>query len=81
MTNSRIRQARGGVGGAEPVPRRIPQAELILEGAEPNAENFAHAAKAAAEAIVPLEDVQVSAELRRHLVCAVVRRALQDTLA
>src|SRR5579883_2118579 len=69
-----IRAPRIGVGGAEPVPRRIEAAEAALEGAEPTEPSF----RPAAEAIAPMEDVQVSAALRRDLVRAMVRRALRD---
>lgn len=75
-----IRAPRIGVGGAEPVPRRMAAAEAALAGAPPTEATFRAAAEIAAAAIAPMEDVQVSAALRRDLVRAAVRRALQAAL-
>ncbi len=68
-----------GVGGAEPCPRRIPQAEAVLNGRAPDDAVFRAAAAAAATAIEPLEDHQTSGDYRRELVRAVVRRALEQS--
>ena len=68
-----------GVGGAEPRPRRIEAAETTLNGQAPNDKVFRAAAAAAAEAIEPMEDHQTSADYRRDLVRAVVRRALEQS--
>jgi len=67
-----------GVGGAEPSPRRIAEAEAILNGQPPGDKIFRAAAEAAAAKIEPLEDHQTSGEYRRDLVRAVVRRALEQ---
>lgn len=75
-----IRAPRIGVGGAEAVPRRIAAAEAVLVGAPPTEATFRAAADIAADAIAPMEDVQVSAALRRDLVRAVVRRALKAAI-
>jgi carbon-monoxide dehydrogenase medium subunit len=69
-----------GVGGAEPLPRRIAEAEAALNGEQPGDRVFRAAAEAAAQAIEPMEDYQTSAEYRRDLVRAVVRRALEASL-
>ncbi len=74
---ARSTDARVGVGGAEPSPRRIAEAEAALNGKAPGDDAFRAAAEAAAKAIDPLEDIQTSAEYRRDLVRAVVRRALE----
>lgn len=66
-----------GVGGAEPYPRRIPQAEAALSGQAPSGDIFRRAAEEAADAIEAMEDHQTSAEYRRDLVRAVVHRALE----
>jgi len=66
-----------GVGGAEPRPRRIEAAEAALNGQTPGDRAFRAAAAAAAGAIDPTEDPQTSADYRRDLVRAVVRRALE----
>jgi carbon-monoxide dehydrogenase medium subunit len=68
-----------GVGGAEPAPRRIAEAEAALNGKAPNDESFRAAAEAAATAVDPLEDHQTTGEYRRDLVRAVVRRALENS--
>ena len=70
-----------GVGGAEPSPRRIKEAEAALNGQALGDKVFRTAAEAAAGAIDPLEDHQTSADYRRDLVRAVVRRALEFSAA
>ena len=64
-----------GVGGAEPVSRRIPEAEAVLAGQAPAGPVFARAADAAAR-VQPMEDAQADAAFRRDLVRATTRRAL-----
>ena len=80
LDNGKIANARLGVGGAEDKPRRIPEAETILNGAAANNTTFHAAAEAAAAAIDPLTDQQTDADYRRDLVRAVVRRALEASL-
>jgi carbon-monoxide dehydrogenase medium subunit len=70
-----------GVGGAEPRPRRIAEAEAALLGRRPGPEAFGAAAEAAASAVEPLEDVNTSADYRRDLVRAMTRRALERAAA
>lgn len=77
LIDGRIAEPRVGVGGAEPSPRRIPEAEDALVGQAPGDEAFRAAAEAAANAIDPLVDHQTDADYRRDLVRAVVRRALE----
>jgi carbon-monoxide dehydrogenase medium subunit len=77
VQNRKIVEARIGVGGAEPSPRRIAEAETALNGKAPGDAAFRAAAEAAAAAIDPLEDHQTTGEYRRDLVRAVVRRALE----
>lgn len=79
LQGGKITDAHVGVGGAEPSPRRIPQAEAALNGKTPGDEAFRAAAEAAASAIDPLEDHQTTGEYRRDLVRAVVRRALEHS--
>jgi aerobic carbon-monoxide dehydrogenase medium subunit len=66
-----------GVGGAEPHPRRIADAEQALAGQSPTADAFNAAADAAAAAVDAMADNQASAEFRRDLVRTVTFRALQ----
>jgi len=75
--DGKMREVRVGVGGAEPSPRRIAQAEAALEGQTPGDAAFRAAAEAAANAVDAMEDHQTSADYRRDLVRAVVRRALE----
>jgi len=76
-----ITEPRVGVGGAEARPRRIPEAEAVLVGQAPAEQIFRMAADTAAEAMDPLEDIQVDAIYRRDLVRAVTRRALERAAA
>jgi aerobic carbon-monoxide dehydrogenase medium subunit len=76
-----IVRPRIGVGGAEPYPRRIPEAERALAGQPPTADAFNAAADAAATAVDAMADNQASAEFRRDLVRTVTFRALQRAAA
>jgi carbon-monoxide dehydrogenase medium subunit len=78
LANGKIVDARVGIGGAEPFARRIAEAEAALNGKSPGPEVFQAAGEAAAAAIDPLEDIQISAEYRRDLVRAMTRRALDS---
>lgn len=78
LDNGKIADARVGVGGAEPFPRRIAEAEAALNGEVPNDKAFRTAAEAAAVAVDAMEDHQTTADYRRDLVRAVVRRALEQ---
>jgi len=77
VQNGMIAEPRVGVGGAEPRPRRLVEAEAALAGRAPTSEAFGAAAEAAAAAIDPMEDATTSAEYRRDLVRTVTRRALE----
>jgi carbon-monoxide dehydrogenase medium subunit len=74
----KMADVRIGVGGAEPFPRRIAEAETALNGQAPGDEVFRAAAEAAANAVDAMEDHQTTADYRRDLVRAVVRRALEQ---
>jgi aerobic carbon-monoxide dehydrogenase medium subunit len=78
LADGRMVEPRLGVGGAEPKPRRIIEAERMLEGQEPAPEAFARAAEAAANAVEAMEDSSYSADYRRDLVATVTRRALDQ---
>jgi carbon-monoxide dehydrogenase medium subunit len=79
LDGGKIAAARVGVGGAEPSPRRIAEAEAALNGQAPGDAVFRAAAEAASDAVDPLEDHQTDAAYRRDLVRAVVRRALENS--
>ncbi|MGH6742109.1 MAG: FAD binding domain-containing protein [Bradyrhizobium sp.] len=70
-------EPRVGIGGAEAQPRRIFEAEALLQDRAPVIETFRAAAEAAADAVDPIEDIQSDAQYRRDLVRAVTRRALE----
>jgi carbon-monoxide dehydrogenase medium subunit len=80
LVGGKIVEARVGVGGAEPAPRRIAEAAAALNGKAPGDAAFRAAGEAAANAIDPLVDHQTDAEYRRDLVRAVVRRALEASV-
>jgi carbon-monoxide dehydrogenase medium subunit len=69
------------VGGVEPQPRRIAQAEQVLVGRPPDHAAFQAAAAAVASAVDPLEDANTSATYRRDLTRTVTRRALEQAAA
>jgi carbon-monoxide dehydrogenase medium subunit len=79
LNGGKMIDAHVGVGGAEPFPRRIAEAEAALEGQAPGDTVFRTAAEAAAAAVDAMEDYQTSAEYRRDLVRAMVRRALEHS--
>ena len=79
--DDKMRDVRIGIGGAEPFARRIAEAEGVLEGQAPGGDLFRAAADAAAQAVEPMEDHQTSAEYRRDLVRAMLRRALEQSAA
>jgi carbon-monoxide dehydrogenase medium subunit len=81
LADGAIAEPRVGIGGAEAFPRRIARAEAALAGKRPGAEAVVAAAEAAAAAIDPLVDINTSAEYRRDLVHAMIRRALERAAA
>ncbi len=80
VRDGKITEPRIAVGGAEPSPRRIADAEQALAGRAPGADSFTAAADRAAAAVEPMEDATTSAEYRRDLVGTVVRRALEQSV-
>jgi aerobic carbon-monoxide dehydrogenase medium subunit len=81
LAHGKIVEPRVAVGGVEPSPRRIAEAERALAGAAPGDTAFRAAAEAAAAAVDAMEDVITSADFRRDLVRAVTRRALERAAA
>jgi carbon-monoxide dehydrogenase medium subunit len=81
VNGGKIAEARVAVGGAEPNPRRIAEAESALNGKAPGDAAFRAAAEAAVAAIDPMVDATTNAEYRRDLVLAVTRRALERAAA
>jgi carbon-monoxide dehydrogenase medium subunit len=81
VDDGKIVEPRIAVGGAEPHARRIAAAEQALAGQAPGPAAFAAAAERAAAVVDPMEDVHNSAQYRRDLVRAMVRRALEHAAA
>jgi carbon-monoxide dehydrogenase medium subunit len=81
LKDAKIFEPHVAIGGAEASPRRIAEAESVLDGQAANAKAFAAAADAVAKAVDPLDDALISADYRRGLVRTVVRRALERTAA
>jgi aerobic carbon-monoxide dehydrogenase medium subunit len=81
VDNGRVRDPRIAIGGAEPIPRRIADAEAALMDRPPTPDSFAAAADRASAAVDPMEDAHNSAEYRRDLVGTVTRRALEQSLS
>jgi carbon-monoxide dehydrogenase medium subunit len=73
----RAKDAHVGVIGACTQPHRVPQAEAILNGRPIDMATAMAAAKAAAAAVEPTDDIHASAEYRRALVETLVERALR----
>lgn len=80
VENGRIVNPRLGIGGAESHPRRIVEAERVLQDSSPGAECFAAAATVAAGAVMPMSDAMISADYRRDLIASLVRRALEQAI-
>lgn len=80
IRDGKISEPRIAVGGAEPSPRRMADAEQALAGRAPGADSFTAAGDRAAAAVDPMEDATTSAEYRRDLVGTVTRRALEQSV-
>jgi len=80
LRDGRISDARVGLGGIEEFPRRVADAEAALEGSAPSLDCFDAAAKAAREAVDPLDDPATPSDYRRDLAETVVRRALEAAM-
>src|SRR6266436_3570176 len=76
-----IWEPRVAVGGVEPQPRRMVDAERALAGRAAERATFEAAAAAVASAVDPLEDAVTSATYRRDLARTVTRRALEQAAA
>ena len=76
-----MNEMRIAIGGAEAAPRRMTEAERALIGHPPSLGIFQAAAQAAAKAIDPLDDDNVSAGYRRDIARVMVRRALEQANA
>jgi CO/xanthine dehydrogenase FAD-binding subunit len=75
-----ITDARLAFAGVSDVPVRATAAEELLEGERPTAELFDEAARAAAADIDPPSDLHGSAEYRKKVAAALVRRGLPEAV-
>jgi aerobic carbon-monoxide dehydrogenase medium subunit len=80
VDGNRMADARIVIGGVDEIPLRANDAEQVLEGAEPGAEAFAEAGRAAGAAVEPSADIHGSAEYRKELTAVLVRRALAEAV-
>jgi carbon-monoxide dehydrogenase medium subunit len=75
------REVRIALAAVAPTPLRAPAAEAVLRGQEATPERIVEAARAAAAAARPIDDVRASAAYRRAMVEVLTRRALANALA
>lgn len=73
--------AHVGIIGASDRPRRLPGAEMALNGKALDAAAIAAAVTAARAALDPMNDIHASADYRRALAGTMVERALKAALA
>ncbi len=84
IANGACQQARIVLGAVAPVPLRVREAELVLEGERVGNGRFAkpdliqQAAQIASEACSPINDVRGSAWYRRRMVKVLVQRGLES---
>ena len=76
-----LHNVRIGVGAVEPTPRRVVEAERMLEGQVPTSDLIAAAALRASQDAVPTDTTEDGQRYRRHLINTVVRRALAKACA
>lgn len=80
VADGRCREVSIVLGGVANEPMRLPEAEAIVEGAEPTEQTWADAARCAAAAIKPKSDQHGDEHYRRHLVETLTRRAFAEAL-
>lgn len=77
-----IRGAKVAVGSVSPSPRRVPEAEALLVGSTSEAAvRLPEAAAAVAEAAELLDDLDGSAEYKRHLIGVLLRQSFERLTA
>jgi CO/xanthine dehydrogenase FAD-binding subunit len=81
MSGDGIGSARLCAFGVDEVPRRLGEAERLLQGAQPSAELVAEAATAAVAAVRPPSDMHASSDYRREMTGVLAQRLLREALA
>ena len=77
-----ITDGRVVLGGVDPLPIRVPEAEAALVGADPKDPlSFARCAAAAAESIDPASDANGSADYRRILTRTLIEQACKEAVS
>lgn len=76
LQNGDIQTARLAVGSVGPTPIRVPEAEKLLQGQQPDDDLFTAAADSVAQAVDPVDDIYGSADYKRHLAAVLTVRAL-----
>jgi carbon-monoxide dehydrogenase medium subunit len=80
MEGEACRAIRIAVGGCNPVPVRLPEAEALLEGGPLDAAAIAAAGEALAAACDPVDDGRASAAYRRRVIPRLLARAIAEAL-
>jgi aerobic carbon-monoxide dehydrogenase medium subunit len=80
LSDGAISDARLAFAGVSDVPARATGAEELLAGQRPSAELFDEAARRAAGDIDPPSDLHGSAEYRKKVAAALVRRGLREAV-
>jgi len=77
LEEDRCREIKIAVGGINPKPVRLVEAEKVLEGKVINDENINKLGEVAASEVKPQSDIRASAEYRRQLIRVYTRRAVK----
>lgn len=80
MEGKVCRKARFAAGSVAPVPLRLVKVEALLENAEVERRMIPEAQRLAVESISPISDIRSTAEYRRQIISAYVRRSIQKLL-
>jgi CO/xanthine dehydrogenase FAD-binding subunit len=80
LDGGRIGSARLCAFGVDEVPRRLFEAERLLEGGEPSAELLADAGARASQGLEPPSDMHASSSYRRDMAGVLTRRLLAAAL-
>jgi carbon-monoxide dehydrogenase medium subunit len=78
--NGLIQEVRIALGAVAPTPMRAKRAEDVLKGEKVRAKTVLKAAETASAESEPIDDHRASAEYRKMMVEALVKRAINNTL-
>jgi carbon-monoxide dehydrogenase medium subunit len=82
LDGDQIKEARAVVGSVSAVPTQSAKTNALLTGARSQVERqLGDAAEALADAAAPIDDLEGSAEYKRHLIGVFLRRAFTQALA